>query len=65
MADAPYDSTKTVPLIAPGHTSKPIGDKIAGIVLTPHTPLAWFITTFLAFMGVMMLTVSLVWLLPR
>ena len=63
MADAPYDSTKTVPLVAPGHTFKTIGDKIAGIVLTPHTPLAWFITIFIAFLGVMSLTVSLVWLL--
>ena len=65
MADAPYDSTKIVPVLAPGHTFRTITEKISSIVLTPHTPLAWFITTFIAFLGVMSLTISIVYLLLK
>ncbi len=29
-------------VLAPGHTFKSVTEKIAGIVLTSHTPLGWF-----------------------
>src|SRR5687767_8064506 len=65
MADAPYEQNKTVPIIAPGHTLRSITEKISSIVLTPHTPLAWFITIFIAFLLVMAFTVSVVYLLLK
>ncbi|MDQ3070889.1 MAG: hydrogenase, partial [Acidobacteriota bacterium] len=65
MADSRYDFRKTTPVIAPGHTFRSIGDKIASIVLTPHTPMAWFVVTFLGFCGLMSLTVSIAYLLLK
>ena len=62
---ASNDYTKVEPVIAPGHTFRSITDKIAGIVLTPHTPVAWFVTTFIAFLLLMGLTVSLAYLLLK
>ncbi|MEX2273564.1 MAG: NrfD/PsrC family molybdoenzyme membrane anchor subunit, partial [Vicinamibacterales bacterium] len=65
MADAPYESNKTIPLIAPGHTFRTITDKISAVVLTPHTPMAWFIVTFISFNLLLVLTISLVYLLLK
>ena len=65
MADAPYEANKTVPLVAPGHTFRSITDKISSVVLTPHTPLAWFVVTFIGFNLVLVLTVSVVYLFMK
>ncbi len=62
MADARYESNKTVPLVAPGHTLRTITDKISSVVLTPHTPMAWFVVTFIGFNLLLVLTVSIVYL---
>jgi molybdopterin-containing oxidoreductase family membrane subunit len=62
MADAPYDINKTVPLVAPGHTFRSVTDKISKVVLTPNTPMAWFIVTFIGFNLLLVLTVSIVYL---
>ena len=65
MADAPYDANKTVPLVAPGHTFRTITEKISSVVLTPKTPLAWFVVTFIGFNLLMVFTVSVVYLLMK
>src|SRR5690606_19249149 len=61
MADAPYDANKTVPLVAPGHTFRTITEKISSVVLTPKTPLAWFVVTFIGFNLLMAYPASLVY----
>jgi Ni/Fe-hydrogenase subunit HybB-like protein len=65
MADAPYDINKTVPVIAPGHSFRSVTEKISSIVLTPRTPMAWFVVTFIAFNLLLVLTVSIVYLLMK
>jgi molybdopterin-containing oxidoreductase family membrane subunit len=65
MADAPYEPNKTVPLLAPGHTFRSITDKISSVVLTPSTPMAWFVVTFIGFNLLLVLTVSVVYLLLK
>ncbi len=57
-----YHADKRPPVIGPGHTFKTITDKIGSIVLTPHTPLAWFVVTFIGFNLLLVLTVSIVYL---
>jgi Ni/Fe-hydrogenase subunit HybB-like protein len=49
-------------VIAPGQTFKTVTDKIAQIVLTPHTPLGWFGFLSVAGAGVVMLLVAITWL---
>jgi Ni/Fe-hydrogenase subunit HybB-like protein len=49
-------------VIAPGQTFKSITEKITRIVLTPQTPLGWFVFFGVAGAGVTMLLVALVWL---
>src|SRR5262245_19953857 len=50
------------PIIAPGHTSGTITDKISSIVLTRKTPRGWFFGFSIAFVLVMVLFASLAWL---
>ena len=64
MAES-YHADKRAPVIGPGHTFKTITDKIGSIVLTPHTPLAWMLVTFVGFSLLMVLTVSIVYLLMK
>jgi molybdopterin-containing oxidoreductase family membrane subunit len=57
--------TYTPPLIGPGQTYATVTEKIASIVLTPKTPLEWFIVAGMAFMGTMVLFYALAYLLLR
>ena len=59
------DFRAPLPVIAPGYTSRSITEKLTGIVLTKHTPVAWFFVTAVAFMLLMGLTVSLAYLLAK
>ena len=49
-------------VIAPGQTFRSITEKIARIVLTPHTPMGWFGLFAVAGGGATMLLVALTWL---
>jgi Ni/Fe-hydrogenase subunit HybB-like protein len=49
-------------VIGPGQTFRSITEKIAHIVLTPHTPLGWFGIFAIAGGGSVMLMVALTWL---
>jgi hypothetical protein len=49
-------------VIAPGQTFKSVTEKIARIVLTPHTPLGWFALFSVAGGGATMLLVAVTWL---
>ena len=40
------DFRAPVPVINPGHSYRSITEKLTGMVLTPHTPLAWFFVMF-------------------
>ena len=66
--DAPVNDPMLDPItgeqrvLAPGHTFKSVTEKIAGIVLTPHTPLGWFAGFVLAGGFVGMLLVAVTWL---
>jgi molybdopterin-containing oxidoreductase family membrane subunit len=53
------------PLIEPGHTFGSITDKIAGVVLSGHTPLTWFIVVSIGFMIMGMLGMAVTWLLIK
>ena len=59
----PGDFRAPIPVIAPGHTSKSITDKLSDLVLTHNTPLAWVLTTAIGFCLLMLLMVSLSYLL--
>jgi len=59
----PGDVRIPAPVIGPGHTFKTITDKLAALVLTKNTPLAWFITAALGFSLVMGLMVAITYLL--
>ncbi len=48
-----------VPVIAPGHTFASITDKVTSVVLTRHTPIAWYVGLLLASGLVGLLFVSL------
>jgi len=51
------------PVIGPGHDYKSITDKLAALVLTKNTPLAWFITAAIGFSLVMGLMIAITYLL--
>jgi hypothetical protein len=59
------DYRAAVPVIGPGHTYTTITDKLTSVVLTRHTPLAWFPIVFVAFSLLMGLTVALAYLLAK
>jgi len=59
----PGDYREPVPVIAPGHSFRTITDKLTSIVLTKHTPLAWFPIVGIAFMFLLGLTVAITYLL--
>src|ERR1700754_1729500 len=46
------------PVIEPGHTFESIPSKISSVVLTKYQPIAWIVTTAIAFMFLNMLLVS-------
>ena len=50
-------------VIAPGHTFKSVTQKIAGIVLTANTPIAWFGGLFLAATIATGVLIAVTWLL--
>jgi molybdopterin-containing oxidoreductase family membrane subunit len=50
------------PVLAPGHTYHTITEKITSIVLTRRHPLAWFVTTFIGFVFVNVLTAAVAYL---
>jgi molybdopterin-containing oxidoreductase family membrane subunit len=56
------DFRAPVVLMGPGQTSRSITDKLTSVVLTPHTPLAWFIVMGVGFSLVMGLVVSVTYL---
>lgn len=51
-----------VPVIEPGHSYRSITEKLVTMVLTPKTPMAWFVVTGLAFTLVMVLLVAITYL---
>jgi molybdopterin-containing oxidoreductase family membrane subunit len=53
------------PVIEPGHTFESITSKISSIVLTKYQPLAWIITTAIAFMFVNVLLVAVSYLFMK
>jgi Ni/Fe-hydrogenase subunit HybB-like protein len=52
-------------VIAPGHTFKSVTQKIAGIVLTPNTPWAWFGGLFLAATIATGVVIGITWLVLK
>src|SRR6201995_1986894 len=54
--------TGEVVVIAPGHSFKSVTEKISRIVLTPHTPVGWFLGLLIAGGGVTLLLTCLTWL---
>jgi Ni/Fe-hydrogenase subunit HybB-like protein len=56
-------SSRTPPVIAPGHTFGSVTDKISSIVLTQKTSIGWWIGFLIAFAIVNVLFVSLTYLL--
>ncbi|MEO8481641.1 MAG: NrfD/PsrC family molybdoenzyme membrane anchor subunit [Acidobacteriota bacterium] len=59
------DFRAPVPVINPGHSYRSITEKLTGMVLTPHTPLAWFVVMFVGLSLLMGLTMSLTYLLAK
>jgi Ni/Fe-hydrogenase subunit HybB-like protein len=57
------DFRAPIPVLNPGHSHKSITEKLSDMVLTTHTPLAWVLTTAIAFCFLMLLVVSLSYLL--
>ena len=53
------------PVIEPGQTYASVTDKVTGVVLTKHTPLAWFAIFGAGFTLVMVLLGAITWLLIR
>lgn len=60
MADSRSDNL--APVIAPGHTFATITDKVTSVVLTRHTPVAWFACLAVALAVAGMLAASLTYL---
>ena len=56
---------KPAPLVEPGHTFESITDKIAGVNLSGHQPLTWFIVVSIGFMIMGMMGMALSWLLYK
>src|ERR1700747_2475604 len=54
--------TGEVVVIAPGPVFKSVTEKISRIVLTPHTPVGWFLGLLIAGGGVTLLLTCLTWL---
>jgi molybdopterin-containing oxidoreductase family membrane subunit len=52
-------------VIAPGQTFRSITEKIARIVLTPHTPMGWFALFTVAGGGAVVLLTAITWLLLK
>ena len=44
------DFREPLPLIGPGHSFRSITDKLTSVVLTKHTPKAWFATVAVGFL---------------
>ena len=61
----PGDVRIPAPMIAPGHTSKTITDKLVAVVLTKNTPLAWFGFMFVGFTLLMGLSASIAYVLVK
>jgi molybdopterin-containing oxidoreductase family membrane subunit len=59
------DFRAPLPLIGPGQNARTITDKLTSVVLTPHTPLAWFVVIGIGFMLVMALLVSITYLFAK
>ncbi|MBS1815158.1 MAG: polysulfide reductase NrfD [Acidobacteria bacterium] len=57
--------TGELAVLAPGHTFKSVTQKIAGVVLTSHTPLGWFFGLIAAGGFVVMFIVSVTWLVLK
>ncbi len=57
------DFRATVPVVATGHTFRSQNEKLTSLVLTRHTPLAWFIVVGFGLTFVMVLNVSIAYLL--
>ncbi len=55
----------SAPILAPGLTFKSITDKISSLILTRHTPRAWFLGVAVAFGLLMVMQVSVGWLMVR
>ena len=53
------------PVIAPGHSYRSITTKLTELVLTKNTPIAWFVTTAIAFMFLMGLLVAVTYLFVK
>jgi Ni/Fe-hydrogenase subunit HybB-like protein len=57
------DYRAPLPIIGPGHSSRTITDKLSAVVLTKHTPLAWFFVTAVGFLLLTGLLISVTYLL--
>ena len=58
-------SENLAPVIAPGHTFATITDKVTSVVLTRHTPLAWYACLAVALAVAGMLAASLTYLVVK
>ena len=64
MSEATRQYTAPPPELGPGQTSyTSITEKISSIVLTPHTPIQWFVVFFIGALLVGLLQVAVAWLL--
>jgi len=52
-------------VIAPGHNFKSVTQKIAGIVLTANTPMAWWAGLFVATGFITMMLTAITWLVLK
>jgi Ni/Fe-hydrogenase subunit HybB-like protein len=59
------DFRAPVPVITPGHSYRSLTDKLASIVLTKNTPMAWFGMMAVGFTLLMCLMLAITWLLLR
>jgi Ni/Fe-hydrogenase subunit HybB-like protein len=61
----PGDVRIEAPVMAPGHSYRSITTKLTDLVLTKNTPIAWFVTTAIAFMFLMGLLVAVTYLFVK
>ena len=59
------DFRAPVPVLTPGHSYRSVTDKLTGLVLTKHSPLAWYFIIAIAFTLLSGLGVALSWLLLK
>ena len=59
------DFREPIPVIQAGHSYRSVTDKLTTLVLTPHTPLAWFAVVGVAFVFLTGLLVALTYLLLK